>query len=370
MANNFGIAGSSRLIALWLGTLLAPMAGFFLLSLVKAEDLPHHRRRVGSPVSFKGHMDGLAGLEFGNRSKLLVSGGWDGQVRLWNTSKRDSRLVKGLPERIWDLKLSPDNRWLAVLSRESKPLLLIADIGTARVRTQIPLAANGSCLSISPDGRWLVVGDFHGEIHVWDTKSWKKSFSVGCSSCEFVLALALSSDGKQLAVSDENEGVSLYSFPTLAKRKVIIEGDTPRVHALAWCKHDSGLLAGDYEGTVQCIDIRSCRKLWSVKGRGEVCSLATSPDGKSLAVSYWEPFLLPISARIAKHLVAYVRTWDMQSGRQVRGYTGYECGGGRVAYSRDGKWLATSDYVGNIILQPSKSNGGEREDKGRKQVSR
>jgi WD40 repeat protein len=267
--------------------------------------------------------------------------------------------VNGLAKVLGALVLAPDNTWLAVLPREADREVVIVDVRRAKVLTRLPLECHGAQLALSPDGRSLVVGDCGGGAHVWRTKRWKKISSITLPSRELVTGLAVSPDQKQLAVSDVENAIYLYSFPALTNQRLLLR-HSACAQCLAWTRDGKALLAGDDKGVVSCLDVATGRTLWRVKGRGEVNDLVLSPDGQSLAVAYWEPFLFPDSMRIAKATVAYVRIWDVRSRRQLWGFTGYECAAGHVTFSPDGKVLATSDHVGNILLQPLGDMGGPK----------
>ncbi|MGH8899813.1 MAG: pentapeptide repeat-containing protein [Egibacteraceae bacterium] len=111
-----------------------------------------------------------AAVAFSPDSGLLVSGGGDGTVRVWDTATATPRILTGHTGWVWGVAFSPDGRQLASASADQ----------TVRVWD----AASGECVRIltghtgwvwgvafSPDGRQLASASADRTVRVWDPAS-------------------------------------------------------------------------------------------------------------------------------------------------------------------------------------------------------
>jgi WD40 repeat protein len=120
-------------------------------------------------------------------------------------------------------------------------------------------------------------------------------------------AIAVSPDGKILASGGHDNQIRLFDAAT-GKELRRLAGHQARTY-------------------VPEFDPRSpLDTLVSVVGSGFVCSLAFSPDGKTLASGGWDDC---------------VRLWDVETGKQVRKIDAHKAMVTKVAFSPDGKVLAS-----------------------------
>jgi RNA polymerase sigma factor (sigma-70 family) len=189
----------------------------------------------------------------------------------------------------------------------------------------------------SPDGRWLAVGEQTGTVRLWEVTTGKERFALNKHS-DSCIALTFSPNNKILATGDRKGVAHLWDVPT---------GNV--VHSLH-PKIDQG--PGEHLG---------------------IGSLSFSPDGKNLLSShrYWVVFWdvatgkenrrLPNEPSRAlrylpdgKTLVAggdnrwgrgdnTFRFFDLETGKPCRNVDGHGASVEALAYSADGKYIATCD---------------------------
>jgi WD40 repeat protein len=131
-------------------------------------------------------------------------GGADGRVHAWDIAQgSELELAKGPTETITSLVLSPDDRVLYAASGDGS--LWRWDLKEPNAPPGPErLGAEGRCLAISPDGRFLLSGQ-ERKINVWDTSRGKLLHTLE-GNYPAVFSLAFSADGRQV-VSGHAGGV-------------------------------------------------------------------------------------------------------------------------------------------------------------------
>jgi WD40 repeat protein len=315
-----------------------------------------------------GHTSVVQDLRFSPDGRYLISGSTDRLIRLWEISS--GRLVNTLRLDAPDeqgLAVSPAGDVVAIRSRGE--ILLWdwqADKIVAAIREEV-----GRCLAFSPTGAWLVAGNRDGSVNVWDTASRTLARTLRMPSR--VQSVAVSHGGKLIAAGGNDGSVLLWSFdtgelidrlpshqsPVLSvnfseKDETLDSVDVdeikswdilsrrggpsvrPRLSASIWALSDDNRVAAsatralvslDY--SVRLVDVATDRQLKVLEGHKlPVTALAFSPDGRVLATGSWD---------------TDIKLWDLQSGRPRQSLEGNSISSGikTLAVSRDGKYLVT-----------------------------
>uniref|UniRef100_A0A7E4UZN6 Utp21 domain-containing protein n=1 Tax=Panagrellus redivivus TaxID=6233 RepID=A0A7E4UZN6_PANRE len=138
-------------------------------------------------------------------TKQLISGGSDGLVLFWNIQPNRKCYMKcNLPAGVVKFQLNRFNSLLAVAVDQGA--LAIVDTLTGKiVRKWLKAHSNAlvTALEYSRDSRWLVSGDDHGSIKVWDISTSLLLDFMRCPSP--IVALAFNPGGQFLASAHEGE---------------------------------------------------------------------------------------------------------------------------------------------------------------------
>ncbi len=282
-------------------------------------------------------------LAFAPDGKTLASGGFDGNVCLWDsaTGAAIGRLT-GHPDSVRAVSFAPRGRVLA--SASSDGVILLSDPSTSRTLRQLPgYAGSMLALSFTPDGKSLVSQGRDGLVHSWEVATGRDG-GPWRGQQDFVFGLALSPDGTLLASAgrvprhianrSNDLSITLWSTPTRREIRHLVVPDG--LSAVVFSPRGNVLASRGWDGTV---------RVWETATGGERCrfsaplpqspAIAFSPDGRLLAMGCQDGTL---------------RFMDLDAGKlcgQVRGPQGSIHS---VAFSPDGRLLASRRADTTILL--------------------
>src|SRR5262249_1861103 len=128
-------------------------------------------------------------LAFSPDGKMLATGGWDSQVKLWDVATRQElRTLTGRPahpanyeqQAVGSLTFSPDGTLLAVsfgppnrVGYDYDQIVKVWDLRTGETRTLPAHRNNIPSLAFSPDGQLLATASFDGTVKLWQVGTWQ-----------------------------------------------------------------------------------------------------------------------------------------------------------------------------------------------------
>ena len=275
------------------------------------------------------HKDRVSEIAFSRDGSILISTSSDSMIRLWDTKSGDLRQTETVSHRcsLFGLAISQDGGLAAVLTRPNN--ITLWDTAVSKEREHLSVLSELQHLvylrdlrfSFSPDGRRLVgwSGQCPNMLH-WDlTTKWQLP-SMGEHDAGLTAAPAFSPNGRTIATASREGSIYLWEISTgrprwIAKNvgyttsltfspdgRFLALGNNGFYHQR---DEDGKLLHPDWSTNtcIRLLDVNDGKVIYTFDGHlGGVTSLAFSPDGKTLAsgsldttVLLWDTTCLPNS---------------------------------------------------------------------------
>jgi WD40 repeat protein len=261
----------------------------------------------------------------------------DADLGLWDTAtgQRLRRVGLGLRE-LTSVTFSPNGNAIAVGSLD--PAVRLWELAPSRSARSLAGDKGGTlAVAFSGNGTILAASQGAGAVQLWESRTGRRLRRLR-TGLNVVSGLALAPDGETMAAVDRGGAVSLWNATTGARvRELAPQSGYAAMYNSVAFSSDGATLAASSPGAVTLwswksgISIRRLDPKTTFSG-----PLAFSPDGKTLATAIMG------DSRTSKQ--SAVRLWNAKTGQVTGEFTS---SGGEVralAYSPDGKTLAVGSF--------------------------
>ena len=290
----------------------------------------------------KGHLGTVTCAAFSPAGNRLATGSMDGTVRIWDPAKRTGiTSLKVATNAIRSVAFTPDGRWLMTGGKDN---IAFWDTISWLPHNHYP----GELAALASASDWLATAESSpnywepaGAVRLWN---WRTGQFLGQLD-QPGRTLALSADGRLLAVAGPNTGFTIW---TTATRKRLREYPTEHpVRSLHFSPDGRQLLVTDWtsHGLVWTLDGLAPPQLLT-SHQLHVWSAVFSSDGSTIATTSSDQS---------------VRLWDAANVTLKAVLHGHSSEVWCAAFSPDGKLLATGGKDQNVLLWPAAAADTPRE---------
>jgi WD40 repeat protein len=293
---------------------------------VELIDLANGNRRV-----FTDGADSFQSVAFSPDAHLALASNVDGRVFLWEvgTGKQFWKIISGEADRI---AFSPDGKTFLTGTH-------IWSVETGKKVGQSFKGHKGGAAGVtfSPDGSKAFTSGFDGSARLWDVATAAEVMHFSGSS-NGVLAAAFSLDGRYLATTTTSLPAQIWD---LRSGEVRLAMGGPLAGQAVAFSPDGNQYAFAIRELVVLQDIPT-DSLRYFKGHTDIVrSIAFSPDGKNLLTG---------GGIMSSKGDNTIRLWDVATAKQIKRIGQHAFEVHAVAFSLDGRTIASGGYDGQICL--------------------
>jgi WD40 repeat protein len=257
------------------------------------------------PVVQFGHSDNIQAVAIHPSGKFIVSGAWDGTVKVWDF--KSGRLLRVLSDHasnfVSDVVIDPDGKYIvASIGNEIKvwdfeSSILLRAMKTGRYNYNV------TSMAISPEGRYIVSSWNDRKIRLWELESGALLKTLEGHS-EGITSVAVDPTGRFIASGDKDRTVRVWDIKSGNLLRTL-NGHAHQVFAVAI--DPTGQYVVSSSGTVIVWDLESGKLLRQLEvhdtPNNEISTVAIDPTGRFI-----------ITGRVDKT----IRVWHLQSGTLLK----------------------------------------------------
>jgi WD40 repeat protein len=297
---------------------------------------------------FAGHDGAVSVLGVVPNGSLLITGGKDCTVRVWDMSTgKQIRIFQGHQKRelgygVTALAVRGDGRQVA--SGSDDGAMRLWDLNAIDEHRALTEATDSLwTVAYSPDGQRLATAGSDRSIRVYNTETFKVETVLSAGAKSPITSLAFFPDSNRLAAAGGDRQVDVWD---IAKSKRIKElaGHESAILAVAVADNGHWIVSGSADRTVRAFTLESDKPLWTWAGRSAVCAVAIQKGSRVVAVGSADGTLVTLDTSGA-------------TPREVTTVPAHVSGIACLAFSPNGERLASVGGDGALRIWTASENG-------------
>jgi len=295
-------------------------------------------------ITFSAHHNIVTSVRFGPGDSTLVTSSIDSTIKVWN--KLSGIILREIkqPVGIAYMDISRDGKYAATGSYDSKVRIWNLTDG-ALVKEFTGHTGTVWCVAFSEDGNKIASSGDDAIVKIWDVQTGKLLRNL-IGHTRIVWSVKFSRDGSKIASSRFDYTFKLWN---VADGSLLWDNKehTETVVDLDFSHNGNMLATTSDDKKIRIWDFEQHKLLQSMKVAEHVQAVAFSPDDKRLMTGGRDKpmigeFLQNIFGNSEFNRGVSGRLWDVQSGKLLQTFTHHTNDVMDLAYSDDGKWIATA----------------------------
>jgi WD40 repeat protein len=298
---------------------------------------PAYLRQLKPQATLRGHNGAVQAMVFSPDGTLLVSGGNDGTLRLWDLEEAQQVAVQRREDGgILSVNFSQDGSLLVTVA-ENQVVRIWSMPEGREVITLDQFLAPVTYATFTPDTGKLICGYGDGHLEIIQIDDGVILFNAPGHSYE-VNQILLSSDGTHVLTASDDRVIKIWELKDNRLRKgQTLSGHTMLVTDIALLPDEQSLVSVSNDGTL---------RWWNSRDGTEIRSQShdNGVQSRSVAASPHAPLIATGTVDGLLHL------WDAETGTLLRSLKGHSGAINVLTFSPDGSTMVTGSSDRTIVL--------------------